>query len=333
MIHKTIETLAEWYLDPAVEEVAINRPGEIWLRARKPAPGEPVWTAHEDSRLTHEYLMKVCHFLANYRDVPFDEDKLPLLYTTAPGGHRFTAAVGPMVVWDREARDGVAIAIRQWQPDDAITLDDYRRRPEQAERERALRHASGPISEQEALDIIKSGGSAMIVGQTSSGKTKFLNILLNTVLDRSLRVITLEDTAELTIPHPNRVPLVLSRTEQVGDLDYPTLVNFIVRMTPDAVLLGEISTLNAGVALELMGTGHRNFMFTIHGESAIGGLRAFIQRLTHVREGLDPRSALAILAGGLDVVIHLDRSGNVRFHDEIVRAKDLAESVFDKISK
>ena len=47
-----------------------------------------------------------------------------------------------------------------------------------------------------------------IAGGTGSGKTTFLNNLLK-ILDIHKRILTIEDTRELMVPHPNRVHVVL----------------------------------------------------------------------------------------------------------------------------
>ena len=70
------------------------------------------------------------------------------------------------------------------------------------------------------------------------------------------RILTIEDTRELIVPHKNRVHIVLSRTEQTNSLDYNKVIDLVVRFTPDAIIGGEISTSNAGALWELMGSGH-----------------------------------------------------------------------------
>lgn len=324
MIDNMLRHLARWYTKPEVEEVAINRPGEIWLRRRKPAPGEPIWQPEEDANLTYDYLLKLCCALANVRDIMFNEQKLPLLYTTLPGGHRFTAILGQAALWEREAEDGAALTIRQHRPDVGINFSDYGIQPRTA---KVTDHVDGNVGLEEALEIIKNGGSALLVGSTSTGKTTCLNLMLRDVLPIEHRVVALEDTPELIIPQPNRVPIFISRTQTTSQLDYTTVIDLVVRMTPDVVLCGEISTRNAGTVAELMETGHKNFLATIHGESAAGGFRAFYQRLTHTRPNADPQTTYEMLGAGLDLVLHLDRTGGLRHISEIVRGSAVAKSL------
>ena len=57
------------------------------------------------------------------------------------------------------------------------------------------------------------------------------------------------------------------------------MIDLVVRMTPDAIMGGEISTENAGAIWELMGTGHKHFFATIHAESVEGANEALIDRI------------------------------------------------------
>ena len=324
LLDNMLKRLAVWYTHPDVEEIAINRPGEVWLRRRKPAPGEPVWVAEDDVHLTEDYLVRVCHAVANTKDIPFDPHTLPILYATLPGNHRFTAIVGRTVLYERDSEEGVAMTIRQYRPDVGVAFSDFQMQP----KGRKTRAAGEPDPTlDEVIKIIRDGGSALLVGATSTGKTTCLNLILREVLPADHRVFVVEDTPELVVPHKNRVSVLLSRTEDSIKIDYAKVVDLAVRMTPDVILCGEVSTRNAGAVLELMETGHRNFLATIHGDSCAGGLRAFMQRYQHINPSADLASTLEILGGGLDVVLHLDRTGSLRGFSEIRRARDLVAEI------
>ena len=110
---------------------------------------------------------------------------------------------------------------------------------------------------------------------TGSGKTTFLDRLLRD-LDPYKRIVTVEDTRELIVGNLNRVHILMSRTEQGNNFTYNSVRDLIVRMTPDIVLAGELSTVNAATIWDLMTTGHGHFMTTIHAESAMEAINSFI---------------------------------------------------------
>ena len=117
------------------------------------------------------------------------------------------------------------------------------------------------------MSAINDGSPILISGATSTGKTTFLNHML-TLIDKNSRVITVEDAREIRVPQANRVHFVLSRTEQTNDFNYARLLDLVVRMTPDVIIGGEISTDNASVLWEMLGSGRGHFYTTIHAVSA-----------------------------------------------------------------
>ena len=162
---------------------------------------------------------------------------------------------------------------------------------------------------------IKRGDHILVSGATSTGKTTFLNNLLK-ILDIHKRIVTIEDTRELLVPHPNRVHLVLSRTEQTNEMDYAKIIDLVVRFTPDAIIGGEISTSNAGALWELMGSGHDNCLATIHAESSEAAYQAFTDRILHTYPTIDRAKTIEEMRHKLRVV-QINRDGNLRAITEV----------------
>ena len=142
-----------------------------------------------------------------------------------------------------------------------------------------------------------------------------MNNLLK-ILDLHKRIVTIEDTRELIVPHPNRVHLVLSRTEQTNQMDYAKIIDLVVRFTPDAIIGGEISTNNAGAIWELMGSGHDNCLATIHAESSEAAYQAFVDRILHTYPTIDREKTIEEMHHKLRVV-QINRDGNLRAITEV----------------
>jgi len=162
---------------------------------------------------------------------------------------------------------------------------------------------------------IKRGDHILVSGATATGKTTFLNNLLK-ILDIHKRIITIEDTRELLVPHPNRVHIVMSRTEQTNEFDYSKIIDLVVRFTPDAIIGGEISTNNAGALWELMGSGHDNCLATIHAESSEAAYEAFVDRILHSYPTIDREKTIKEMHRKLRVV-QINRDGNLRAVTEV----------------
>jgi type IV secretion system protein VirB11 len=317
ILNSVLRPLAYWYEQDNVEEVAVNRPGEVWLRLR--GKRAHPWSVQKDPKLSRTYLNDLYHIIANTYELNFDpEQGTPVLYATLPGDHRFSAIAGRNVMYDHDdLTGGIALAIRVHSDDVAFGLNDYGlKQGERLKKINAVKEIEDPEDPYERLLLsIKRGDHILVSGATATGKTTFLNNLLK-ILDIHKRVLTIEDTRELIVPHPNRTHIVLSRTDQTNDLDYPKVIDLIVRFTPDAIIGGEISTANAGALWELMGSGHDNCFATIHAENSEAAYKAFVDRILHAYPTIDRAKTIAEMREKLRVV-QINREGNLRAVTEI----------------
>ena len=317
VLESTLRPIAYWYNQDNVEEVAIDSPGGIWLRLRG-RHAHP-WHYYEDPKLTREYLNNIMYIIANSYDYAFDPTQgTPTVYATLPGGHRFTGIAGRNVMYDNnDLTGGIAMAIRVYKEDVSISMSDFglnegaRLRPLNR-----LKQVEDPDDPFERLMLsIKRGDHVLISGATATGKTTFLNNLIK-VLDPHKRILTIEDTRELIVPHKNRVHIVLPRTELTNNFDYKKVIDLAVRFTPDAIIGGEISTSNAGALWELMGSGHENCFATIHAESPDAAYKAFIGRILHSYPTTDREKTYREMKEKLRVV-QINRDGNIRAVTEV----------------
>jgi pilus assembly protein CpaF len=129
---------------------------------------------------------------------------------------------------------------------------------------------SGPMAEllriavQMRMNILISGG-------TSCGKTTLLNAIA-ALIPRHNRIVTIEDTFEISLPHPNWVALETvfqGRGEGGAFIDMRALVSHALHLRPDRILLGEVRGGEALDVLQAMNSGHDGSMATIHASSAM----------------------------------------------------------------
>ncbi len=317
VLESVLRPLSYWYNQDNIEEVAINKAGQIWLRLRGKRAFP--WVMYKDEKLSKEYLTDLLYIIANTYELPFDPIQgSPVVYATIPGDHRFSAIAGRNVMYDNDdLTGGVALTIRIHSDEVAFGLSDYGLAQGKAlHKINPLKDIKDPEDPYERLLLsIKRGDHILVSGATSTGKTTFLNNLLK-ILDINKRVLTIEDTRELLVPHPNRVHLVLSRTEQTNNMDYAKIIDLVVRFTPDAIIGGEISTSNAGALWELMGSGHDNCLATIHAESSEAAYQAFTDRILHTYPTIDRVKTIEEMRHKLRVV-QINRDGNLRAITEV----------------
>ncbi|MTJ82355.1 MAG: hypothetical protein F8N37_15290 [Telmatospirillum sp.] len=325
LLQDTLQRLAIHYDGADVEEIAMNRPGEVWIRHVGGG-----WEARPDPALTTDYVLILCQQLANVSGQIFHRRRMPLLYATLPEGHRFTAIVGPNVRYDMGDTEGVAMAVRVFRPDRRITLDRYGLSETRTELDEVpLRHGqtrydASPLGD--LLAAVRNREAILISGATSTGKTTFLNAIMGYLPPES-RVLTVEDAREVIVAHPNRVHLVVSRTETANGVDFMRVVDAVVRMTPDVIVCGEIGIANAAGVFRLMTTGHTNFMATIHANSPEAALRAFYQNLAQGSPGIDAGAAIDIIGSAFGRIVQIDRHGSRRVVTAIDIPRLLREAV------
>lgn len=315
VLDSLLKPLAEFYRPSFVEEIAINHAGQVWMRLH----GAHVpWVAYDAPILTKQYLVDLIHTVANIYEQPFDPiHGVPVVYATLPGSHRFTAIAGPNVQYDdRDVTGGVALNIRGSGAGDTSFANYHLARGQQLLKVKPRENVRPDDPYDRLMAAINDGSPILISGATATGKTTFLNHML-TLIDQNSRVITVEDAREIRVPQANRVHFVLSRTEQTNDFNYARLLDLVVRMTPDVIIGGEISTDNAAVLWEMLGTGHDHFYTTIHAESAEAAYAAFADRILHTQPAYNRTDLIAEMKKKIRVV-QLSRDGALRAVTEVV---------------
>ncbi len=317
VLKKILGPLSHYYENEGIEELAINREKEIWLRLR--TKKENPWVCLTDRKLTKDYLSSVMFVISNTYNMPFDPlTNTPILFTSLPGGHRFTGILGRNVMYDNDDLDGgIALNIRVYSKDVDIKFEDFGLEKGKELRKIALTKKDLPKDPYEKLMyIINSGEPLLISGATSTGKTTFLNNLLK-IINPDFRVITVEDTRELIVPQKNRVHIVLSRTTQTNAFDYKQVLDLVVRMTPDVILGGEVSSSNASALNTFVDTGHKHFFTTIHADSPQNAFEIFAKRIKLSGDTTDIKDIISDLEKKFHVV-QIGREANLRSITDII---------------
>ena len=145
---------------------------------------------------------------------------------------------------------------------------------------------------------VENGINALVAGGTAAGKTSTLNALC-LFIPREAKIVSIEETREINLPHPNWIPGV-SRSgfgevvggKVVGEIDMYDLMKAALRQRPEYILVGEIRGREAYVLFQAMATGHTTYS-TVHADSAAS--------LIHRLEG-KPINIPRIMLQALDIV-------------------------------
>jgi flagellar protein FlaI len=145
---------------------------------------------------------------------------------------------------------------------------------------------------------VENGVNALIAGGTASGKTSTLNAI-SLFIPRESKIVSIEETREINLPHPNWIPGVVRsgfgeviNDKLAGEIDLYDLMKAALRQRPEYILVGEIRGKEAYVLFQAMATGHTTYS-TVHADSA--------QSLIHRLEG-KPIEIPRVMLQSLDIV-------------------------------
>ena len=242
-------------------EVCVNRAGEVLVETRKG------WQTHAVPELDYVRLERLAIAVASLTDQTWSP-VMPLLSGTLPDGCRLQI-VGPPAV----APGSISLTIRKPSMS-AFSVDDLDRMGLFAETEvmgtvDKTDRLGQMLSKLQIAEFLKAAvrrkQNIIIAGATGSGKTTLSKALIAEVpLDE--RILTIEDTPELVVPHANRVAMYYAKGmgKKLGPKD---LLESALRMRPDRIFLAELRDGTAFYYLRSVNSGHPGSITTVHAGS------------------------------------------------------------------
>lgn len=125
--------------------------------------------------------------------------------------------------------------------------------------------------------MLGEGMNTFCAGETASGKTTLLNAL-TTFITPTAKIVSIEDTPELQVPHVNWTREVVRGSAKTTGGSAVTMFDLLkaaLRQRPNEIIIGEIRGEEGLIAFQAMQTGHAA-MATFHAAS----VEKLIQRLT-----------------------------------------------------
>lgn len=218
------------------------------------------------------------------------DESNPICDARLQDGSRVNIIIPPL------ALDGPVISIRKFSKQE-LTLD--------------ILAKAGCLSPQMAT-LLKIAArcrlNILISGGTGSGKTTLLNAISH-LIDRTERVVTIEDAAELQLQQPHTVRLETRppNLEGEGEVTMRDLVKNALRMRPDRIILGEVRGGEAVDMLQAMNTGHDGSLGTIHASRPREAVSRLENMINLAGYTMAPRALRTQITQALDLVIQLSR--------------------------
>ena len=316
-LRQYLDIFKEWLDNPQISEICVNRPGELWIEEL----GAPAMIRVENKNITNDNLLRLGRLIASHTEQAIAKET-PLLSAVLPTGERIQIALPPV------ARHGVALSIRKQVIRD-MSLSDFvnagtynkvkiTRNLEEDSNANHLPDVSQPTEIAKFLSqAIRDKKNIIISGGTSSGKTTQLNAILKEI-DKSERIVTIEDTPEVHPHHKNHLSFIASKGDQgMSKVTIQDCLEASLRFRPDRILLGELRGKEAYSFLRAVNTGHPGSITTVHADTPKGAMEQITLMVMQADLGLNREEIMSYISSIVDVVIQLKRIGGKRLLTDI----------------
>jgi len=241
--------------DPMIEEISCdgtNIPLYIWHREYESMPTNVFFTT--DTELDN-YARKIAYVSGQHISMA-----QPIVDASLPGGDRINLTLGREIT-----KKGSTFTIRRFREDPVTIIDLLKYNTMSADIAAYL------------WWLVEHRSTALVAGGTASGKTTTLNAI-STFIPPQQKIVTIEDTQELNLPHENWIPAVARQSfsgSTMAEITQFDLLRAALRQRPDIIIVGETRGKEAYTLFQAMATGHGGFS-SIHADS----VAATLNRLT-----------------------------------------------------
>ncbi|HET9587224.1 MAG TPA: CpaF family protein [Anaerolineales bacterium] len=273
----------EFFDDPQISEIMINGPSQIFIeRHGKLLLTEAKYESELQLRLALNNIINPFGRYVNY--------KHPTVDAHLKDGSRVNAVIPPV------AQQGTCISIRRFLKD-KLSVQDL-----------IDKNALTPQMAEFVAVCVAARLNVVVAGNTSSGKTTFLNILARSIPDDE-RIVTIEDSVELQMMQTHKVSLEARPADYNGEgqVTIRDLVRNSLRMRPDRIIVGEIRGGETLDMLQAMNTGHDGSMTTVHSNSPRDTLSRLETMTLMAGFELPVLAIRKQIAAALDLIIYLTR--------------------------
>ena len=235
--------IEKYFNDLEISEIMVNGPDHVYIE--KGGEIFPTDLFYENNMHVRFAINHIINPMGRYVN-----QKHPLVDSRLPDGSRVNVIIPPA------APNSPSITIRRFLKD-KLTIDQLI----------DLNSLDRRISD--FLEIcVRARMNIVVAGNTSSGKTTFLNILARYIPERE-RIVTIEDSAELSLHQPHVVSLEAQPPDfrGEGEVTVRDLVKNSLRMRPDRIIVGEVRSGESIDMLQAMNTGHDGSLTTVHSNS------------------------------------------------------------------
>ncbi|MGD0978153.1 MAG: type II/IV secretion system ATPase subunit [Candidatus Bathyarchaeia archaeon] len=259
--------------DPSIEDISCDGTGiniYVWHRKYEYVPTSVRFETTEE---LNSYALRLAYLCGSHVSIA-----QPMLDSCLPEGSRINLTYGTEIT-----RRGSTFTIRKFKADPLTIIDMIGFNTLSAEVAAYFWYA------------VENRVSIMVSGGIAAGKTTMLNCL-SMFIKPDFKIVSIEDTPELNLPHENWIPATTRAHIGLGteatDIGLFELLKASLRQRPDYIIVGEVRGAEAYTLFQAMSTGHLG-MSTLHAES----VESAVYRLES-----EPMNVPRTLISGIDII-------------------------------
>lgn len=282
-----------------VTEICLNQPKELYIEK------QGKFIRYDVDELEYSFLEPLASLIAEFNHKEFPA---PLLSGSLPTGERIQFAMNPACEKNR-----ITFSIRRQQVRD-MSLDDYggagafddlvMESPKLTiDSQLKSLHGQKDILGFLRLAIL-SKKNILISGGTGTGKTTFLNACLKWIPLHE-RIITVEDTREVSVPHSNAVHLLFN--EENENVTALKIFKTCLRLRPDRIFLSELRGAEVWPYLRAANSGHPGSLSTVHADTPEGAITQLVFMMQQAGSTSTEQQIRDYIKSIIHVVVQLKR--------------------------
>jgi flagellar protein FlaI len=267
--------------DPYIEDITCNGPNEFIYINHRIYESIPTNIKFDNETELNNFVLKIVQSTGRHISV-----LQPIRDATLPDGSRISIAFGKEVT-----KKGSTFTIRKFKKKPISPIE-------------LIKYGTFDSMQMAYLWIaIEYKKSLLAVGGTASGKTATLNAICSFIRPEN-KIISIEDTAELNILHPNWMQSVVrtgfgsekdssGEADSIGSINIYALLKIALRQRPKYIIVGEVRGDEAYSLFQAMSLGHSCFG-TIHA----GSMKELLSRVES-----KPMNITRNLFSNVDIII------------------------------
>jgi flagellar protein FlaI len=232
--------------DHMIEEISCdgtNIPLYVWHREFESIPSN---ISFKKDKELNNFARKVAYMCGKHASMAN-----PIVDASLPDGSRINLTLGHEIT-----KRGSTFTIRRFRSDPITIIDLIKFQ------------TMSPDIAAYLWYVAEKNSTMLVAGGTASGKTTALNALASFIRPGQ-KIVSIEDTQELNLPHENWIPAVSRQNftdGQIGEINQFDLLRAALRQRPDIIIVGETRGREAYTLFQAMATGHGGFS-SIHADS------------------------------------------------------------------